>query len=59
MVKFSVYLNRHVFVMSLHMLTPAYEEIPAKVLRAPRKICGKGAGSQLQVFTIEFTGTFL
>ena len=37
--------------LKLTQLSPFYEEIPAKVLRDPVKIYGKGAGSQLPVFT--------
>ena len=41
-------------------LTPSYEAIPAKVLRAPVKNNGKGAGNQLpvRVFTVRSTGIF-
>ena len=43
-------------ILSLHILTPAYEVIPAKALRAPVKIYGKYAGSQLPVFTFKSMG---
>ena len=45
-------------ICNLHILTPSYEELPVKVLQAPIKIYGKGAGSQLPVFTVKSTGFF-
>ena len=36
----------------VHILTPSYEKIPAKILRPYVKNYGKGTGSQVSVFTV-------
>ena len=46
-------------ILSLHILTPSYEVIPAKFLRAPVKNYGKGADSKLPVFTVKSTEIIL
>ena len=45
--------------LSLHVPSLSYEEIPVKVLQASVKFYGKGADSQLPVFTVKSTEFFL
>ena len=58
-VKFSTYLNRHVFVMPiLTILTPSYEMISANVLQAPVKLTVNALAASCQYCTVKSKGFF-